>query len=87
VVRTSVESKGEKRMIVDLMIYAEHRRDHQNRISRKSIIKKSIQEPFLVKAETFDAILAQLERYKEDHHGVTEKPKRILSSVPTQAQV
>lgn len=74
-------------MIVDLLIYAEQRRDEQLRASRKAIIKNSIQEPFLVKPETFDAILAQLERYKEDHHGTTEKPKRILSSVPTQAQV
>ncbi len=74
-------------MIVDLMIYAEQRRDNQSRASRKSIIKKSVRKPFLVKSETFDAILSQLERYKEDQHGVTEKQKRILSGLPAKAQI
>lgn len=73
-------------MIVDLRNYAEQRKDKPF-TSRQSIIKSAVREPFLVKAETFDAIMAQIERYKEDQHGSTEKQKRILSSVPAQAQV
>lgn len=74
-------------MIVDLKLYAEQRKHSQSRVSRQSIIKNSIRKPLVVEAETFDTILAQLERYKEDQHGVTEKQERILSGMPAQAQI
>jgi len=73
--------------IINFTAYANERRKQPSHASKRALIKKATRSTQFVDEQTFDAILAKLERYKEDQHGNSKKQERILSSVPTQAQI